>query len=284
MTIREVEHGRGSEGDAAQHVRRLTVAVISHKPYRMPTDPMYMPLHVGAAMHPDVLPDWAQDDTGDNISARNDKYSELTGLYWLWKNDGSDYQGIVHYRRHFGTANRLVKLTRRDRFERIVGGEEMSRLLNGVDIILPRRRNYYIETIYSHYAHTFPKVQLDTTRAIIAERQPAYLPAFDTLMEGKKAHMFNMFVMRRKKLDEYCSWLFPILEELEEHIDDSGYDAFNARYPGRISEMLMDVWLSTSGYRYAELPVLSPEPVNWAKKGSGFLMAKFCGQRYVASF
>jgi hypothetical protein len=250
----------------------------------MPTDPMYMPLHVGAVLHPDVLPDWVQDNTGDNISARNAKYSELTGLYWLWKNDASQYQGIVHYRRHFGTANGPFRLTRGDRFERIVGGEEILQLLQDVDIILPRRRNYYIETIYSHYAHTFPKTQLDTTRTIIAKRQQTYLSAFDTLMAGTRAHMFNMFIMSRKRLDEYCSWLFPILEELEVRIDDSGYDAFNARYPGRISEMLIDVWLNTHRYQYAELPVLSPEPVNWVKKGSGFLMAKFVGKKYGESF
>nr|AIA84558.1 CAZy families GT2/GT8 protein [uncultured Bifidobacterium sp.] len=59
--------------------------------------------------------------------------------------------------------------------------------------------------------------------------------------------MFNMFIMSRAKVDEYCSWLFPLLEGLEERIDDSGYDAFAARYPGRVSERLMDVWLRTTG-------------------------------------
>lgn len=284
VTTGGAERNRGPEGDTAQHTRRLTVAVISHKPYRMPTDPMYMPLHVGAALHPDVLPDWLQDNTGDNISERNAKYSELTGLYWMWKNDDSDYQGIVHYRRHFGTTNRLAHIVRRDRFERVVGSEEILGLLENHDIILPYRRNYYIETIYSHYAHTFPSEQLDTTRDIIAEQQPEYLPAFDALMKGKKAHMFNMFVMSREKLGEYCSWLFAILEELEHRTDDSAYSAFNARYPGRISEMLMDVWLNTREYSYAELPVVSPETVNWVKKGSGFLMAKFGGKKYGKSF
>jgi hypothetical protein len=268
--------------------RPVTVAVISHKPYRMPQDPMYLPLHVGAALHPDVLPDWAQDNTGDNISERNAKYSELTGLYWLWKNDDSDYQGIVHYRRHFGTANRSVKSAKgvasRDRFQRIVGEQELSQMLESCDIVLPRKRDYYIETIYSHYAHTFPGEQLDATRDIISEQHPEYLPAFDTQMKGKKAHMFNMFVMSREKLGEYCTWLFAVLEELERRTDDSAYDAFNARYPGRISEMLMDVWLNTRGYAYAELPVISPEPVNWAKKGIGFLMAKFGGKKYEKSF
>lgn len=244
---------------------------------------MYMPLHVGAALHPDVLPDWVQDNTGDNISDRNAKYSELTGLYWLWKNDDSDYQGIVHYRRHFGTANRLTRITHRDRFEKIVGSKEVLGLLEDYDIILPHKRNYFIETIYSHYAHTFLVGQLDATRSIIAERQPEYLASFDSLMEGKRAHMFNMFIMSREKLDKYCTWLFPILEELENRIDDSTYDAFNARYPGRISEMLMDVWLNEKKFVYAELPMLSPEPVNWMKKGVGFIVAKLVGKKYRKS-
>lgn len=284
VTTGGADQGHGLGEEPAQTTRRLTVAVISHKPYRMPTDPMYMPLHVGAALHPDVLPDWVQDNTGDNISDRNAKYSELTGLYWLWKNNDSDYQGIVHYRRHFGTANRLTRITHRDHFDRVAGSEETLGLLEDSDIILPHKRNYYIETIYSHYAHTFPGKQLDATRSIIAERQPEYLASFDSLMAGKRAHMFNMFIMSREKLGEYCTWLFPILEELGERIDDSGYDAFNVRYPGRISEMLLDVWLNTRGYAYSELPVISPEPVNWAKKGSGFLLAKFGGKKYAKSF
>ncbi|MFR5100595.1 MAG: DUF4422 domain-containing protein, partial [Bifidobacterium pseudocatenulatum] len=55
-----------------------------HKPYRTPDDPAYLPLHVGAALHPDVLPGIQGDDEGDNISRLNASYSELTALYWMW--------------------------------------------------------------------------------------------------------------------------------------------------------------------------------------------------------
>ena len=40
--------------------------------------------------------------------------------------------------------------------------------------------------------------------------------------------------MRRDLLADYCAWLFPILFELEQRTDDSAYDAFNLRYPGRV--------------------------------------------------
>lgn len=286
--------------------REITVAVVSHKLYRMPNDPVYLPLHVGAALHPDMLSDWAQDNTGENISSRNGKYSELTGLYWLWKNCDSDYIGLVHYRRHFASPSRKRR-TSKDRFDRVASGSELESLLHDVDIIVPRHRNYVIETIYSHYAHTFPVEHLNAARAIIAERCPGYLTAFDRVMKGTKAHMFNMFVMRRDLLNEYCAWLFPILFELENRIDDSPYDAFNLRYSGRVSEMLLDVWLygrelsgqavaskdfdedgaeaKVDGHvRVAELPVVSPEPVDWPAKIIGFLNAKFCGKKYSKSF
>lgn len=90
---------------------------------------------------------------------------------------------------------------------------------------------------------------------------------FDSVIRSTTAHMFNMLIMKDEKLDEYCNWPFPILCELQHRINPSQYDAFNARYPGRISEMLLDAWINTNGYSYLELPVISTEPVNWAKKG-----------------
>ena len=52
----------------------ICVAVAAHKPYRMPDDAMYLPLHVGAALHPNVVvaDNAAGDDTGENISRLND--------------------------------------------------------------------------------------------------------------------------------------------------------------------------------------------------------------------
>ena len=44
--------------------------------------------------------------------------------------------------------------------------------------------------------------------------------------------MFNMFVMRRLSIDQYCEWMFSILEEIENRVDISGYDAYEARIYG----------------------------------------------------
>lgn len=261
----------------------IKIAVATHKPYRMPDDPMYLPLHVGAALHPDVCEGMQGDDTGDNISAKNPYLCELTGLYWLWKNVDADYKGLVHYRRHLGSAD-LARRGAKDPFDRLVGREELAALLADTGIVVAKRRNYYIESVYGHYAHTFDADQFDTCREVLADVAPDYVPAWNRLMRSRGAHIFNMFVMRDDLFESYCSFMFDAIAELEKRIDPSQYDAFGARYLGRVSERLLDPWLETNGYHYKELPVVSPEPVDWAAKGKGFFAAKFLGRKYERSF
>ena len=93
-----------------------------------------------------------------------------------------------------------------------------------------------------------------------------------------------MLVMRADLFDAYCAWLFPLIDELASQIDASAYTPFEKRYPGRVSELLLDVWLKTNGQDVVELPLTSPEPTDWGKKGKGFLMAKFAGRKYAKSF
>lgn len=261
----------------------IIIAVATHKPYRMPDDSVYLPLHVGAALHPDVCEGMQGDDTGDNISRKNPFYCELTGLYWLWKNSDAQYKGLAHYRRYLGSPN-LMKRHARDRFDRVATGEELKPLLERYGIVVAKKRNYYIETVYSHYAHTFDSAQFDECRNVLRELCPEYAPAWDRLMISRGAHIFNMFVMDTCIFNAYCSWLYPILFELEKRINPSNYDSFGARYLGRVSERLLDPWLWTNGVKPAELPVVSTEPVDWPAKIRGFLSAKYLGKRYEKSF
>ena len=73
---------------------------MAHKKYEKLNNDIYIPLQVGAALHNSL--GYHSDNTGDNISERNPYYSELTGLYWLYKNDSDcDITGLCHYRRYF---------------------------------------------------------------------------------------------------------------------------------------------------------------------------------------
>ncbi len=258
----------------------IKIVVAAHKVYRMPDSDIYLPVHVGAAGKADI--GYIRDDSGENISEKNPQYCELTGLYWAWKNIEADYYGLVHYRRYFVDLKKPAH--KGDTYQRILGREYLEKLLQDTDIILPKKRNYYIESIYSHYAHTHYAEHLDCMKDIVEKRCPEYLSAYEDVLNSKKAHMFNMVIMSRSKFSTYCTWLFPLLEELEKRIDISDYDDFQARYIGRVSEILLNVWMEKNQYSYKELPVLMIGKVRWAKKIWSFLRAKFRGKKYEKGF
>lgn len=258
-------------------MKNTKIIIATHKQYQMPNDEIYLPVHVGKEGKEEL--GYVGDNTGINISLKNLNFCELTGLYWARHNLDSDYIGLAHYRRHF-----KGKQKDKNKFNTILTSQELTDLLNETDIVLPKKRKYYIETIYSHYAHTLHAEDLDITREIISEIYPNYLKSFDKIMKRRSAHMFNMFIMKKEYVEEYCDWLFEILFELEKRLDISHYSAFEARLYGRVSEVLLDVWLDYKGYEYKEIPVVFVGKTNWLKKGISFLKAKFFGKKYKESF
>ena len=260
---------------------KVKIIVATHKKYKMPDDELYLPVQVGSEGKENL--GYQVDNNGENISNKNATFCELTGLYWAWKNLDADYIGLCHYRRHF-TCKKLIPFNEEAKFKILLNKKQTEEILKDTDIILPKKREYYIENLYDHYKHTMYVETLDETRKIIEEKCPNYLPEFDKLHKRTSAHMFNMFVMKKEYLNDYCEWLFDILFELEKRIDSSKYDSFHARYLGRISELLLDVWINTNGLQYREVKVIDMQNVNWFKKGWAFLMAKFTGKKYRGSF
>lgn len=256
---------------------KKVLIVATHKKYKMPKYSCYLPLHVGKKGKNEL--GYIGDDTGNNISEKNPYYCELTGIYWAWKNLEADYIGLVHYRRYFGK-----KINKNIPFENIFSDIEIDELLKISDVILPKKRKYFIETLYSHYKNTMYIEPLDEAGKIILEKCPEYSMYFRKLYKRRSAHMFNMFIMKKEYFNKYCEWLFPILEELEKRIDHTKYDSFHARFYGRISELLLDIWIEKNKIKYIEVPVISMEKVNWLYKSSMFLISKFTKRKYMKSF
>lgn len=260
-------------------MKNVKLIVATHKNYDMPLDSLYLPIQVGAEGKKDI--GYTKDNTGENISLKNPYYCELTGLYWAWKNLEADYIGLCHYRRYF-KGN--LAFTVNGKSKKILSDRQIEKLLDKTDIILPKKRHYYIETLYSHYDHTMYVEPLDITGDIIKEYYPDYYKEFENLKKRRSAHMFNMFVMKKEILNEYLEWMFDILSKLENKVDASKYDSFHARFYGRVSELLLDVWINTKGYNYKEVGVMNIEKNNYLKKGISFLKAKFGKKKYGKSF
>lgn len=281
------------------------IIIAAHKPYAFPADDLYLPLQVGAAGHDEILDlstvylkdgkaygqTIMRDDMDENISDRNKGYSELTGLYWAWKNlHDADVIGLVHYRRMFTAKSRLF-IRGHEPLRCVLTEGELEVLLSQYDILVPKKRIYAIETLYSHYDHTLDGYQLDAAFDIIKEDYPGYVEYIEPICRRRWGYMFNMMIMRRRDIEDYCSWLFSILFKLEDRLKNEGYleglSAFEARLFGRVSEILFNIWLEDKirrGRKTGEVAVLSTEPENWTRKISSFMAAKFGSRKYGESF
>ena len=265
-------------------MKNIKIIVATHKKYIIPKDEIYLPVQVGKSLRkPEEYLEYQGDNDGENLSSKNLYYCELTALYWAWKNLNSDYIGLSHYRRHFSNTKKLPKNIQ-GRVDLVLSKEETEKILECTDVILPKKRKYYIENLYSHYKNTMYVEPLDETKKIIEEKYPEYVKEFNMLHKRTSAHMFNMFIMKKNLLDQYCTWLFDILFELEKRIPPEKYGKFHARYLGRVSELLLDVWINTNNIKYKEVRVIDIEKANWLKKGWAFFKAKFIGKKYERSF
>ena len=243
----------------------------THKITAMPQNrDLYMPILVGATKNFREGITFQRDDEGNNISDKNSSYNELTALYWAWKNlNNVDIIGLVQYRRYF------FKKFRNRKLNNVLDKCDIIHLMKDSDVILPKMRHYYIETNYSHYIHAHHQVPLDETRRIIISLYPSYLVSFDKVMSKRSAHMFNMFIMKKKYFNEYCEWLFDILEHVENSIDINGYSEQEKRVFGYLSEMLMDVWIDENNILFVENRWGMIGSQHFFKKIYNFMLRKF---------
>ncbi len=255
----------------------MSVYVTFHKPFRMfASEPVYTPLHVGKMIAHTEL-GIIGDNTGDHISAKNKTYSELTGLYWIWKNTCDDMVGLCHYRRYFmgGKPDLAMKLKKAGEFllgkgrllrniyqvsglkyaRFILKKRSIDELLSQYDVIIPFEYQMR-RTVREQFARRHNQKDLTLVENIIGEKYPAFLEAFHTCMEKKSFSPFNMFIMRRRHFESYMEWLFGILTEFESKANYSAYDSYQQRLPGFLAERLFNVWLLRSRLKVREMPIL----------------------------
>ena len=223
------------------------IYVVTHKNVDLKLPDNYVLLGVGDN---EIVGEHIHDNIYDNISSKNRNYCELTGLYWLWKNDVDSIVGLNHYRRLF-TVDDIESVD-------IISYSEIVDILGKYDIILPPLFNNCDKTVYEHYCDAHKKKDIDMVRDIIKICNPSYISSFDYIMNQNYEYGFNMFISTKELCDEYCNWLFNIFDVLENKIDLSGYDEYQQRVFGFLSERLFTVWIYSKSLNVKELYVRNP--------------------------
>ncbi len=197
------------------------------------------PIQVGAVLSEKRVAD-VTDCDGENISKKNGNYSELTALYWVWKNrlqhdegEGKwEYYGLVHYRR-------MLEFSR----------DDVTRLAdNDVDVVLPYPMPYE-PNIHAHHKRYLKNADWEAMLKAVREVQPEYANVFPDVLEQQYLYNYNIILAKKAVLREYCEWLFPILERTEELSEPKGSDRRD-RYIGYMGETLETLYFMKNTDRF----------------------------------
>lgn len=262
----------------------ISIFSIFHKPYEVPKSNLIIPLQVGKHLSK-IEMSMASDNTGDHIAEKNGTHSELTALYWIWKHlDSFDcgFIGLCHYRRYFTLPRTYVhkkflrselKIDPRpiysERFSesalnQATGAEfkaHLIALLKNSDIILPcslptMLTDKIAGSIKEQYIYHHIKEDWYLMRDAVLKLHPNLTEQFDSYFDQtNQMYCFNMFISNKQIFSDYCSWLFPIISELEKTVKVSEYP-YQRRIFGFFSERLLNLYVKIKNLKVAELPVI----------------------------
>lgn len=186
-----------------------------------------IPIQAGAALTDERVA-VLTDNSGENISHKNGNYSELTVLYWIWKNriatkdiPSSEYYGLFHYRRWLDISQ-----------------EDIERLYrNDVDVVLPFP-TIHEPDIREHHARYILHSDWEAVTKALQELAPEYYRSYDMIFSQQYMYNYNIFIAKADVIRRYCEWLFPILDRVEELSVPKGNERAD-RYIGYIGESLL---------------------------------------------
>jgi hypothetical protein len=242
----------------------IKIFICAHKEVPLPQHPYFLPIQAGAALHKPIH-SYQPDSEGDNISAKNPHFCELTCHYWAWKNlKDVDIVGLNHYRRYFDFQKKWPSFSADKHFistEAFLKQEyyfpNLEKILKKYDIILPIARYWRVSNTQQYGDYHIAK-DWEMLRQIIKERSPQYLPAFEKTMDhSNKAVGYNMFITHWKHFDAYSEWLFDILFEVERRVPPID-DPIQSRIYGYMSERLINVFCKHYKLRITHIPLIMP--------------------------
>ena len=177
------------------------------------------------------------DEMADNISQWNYLYSELTVTHWLWKKaPRARYLGLCHYRRHF-----------------VLTEEKRAALAEGAADVLLTTPRLTFPNVHRYFAGlpvtTMDEEDFQLMLGYIA-REDAGLAEFSRdFLEGQIHYPDNMVIARRDIYLAYCSFLFEILQGMQEEYRRQN-KARPDRYLGYVGELLTTVYFAYNRWKW----------------------------------
>jgi len=240
----------------------MKVFIATHDTAPTPAAQYLVRMQVGAALA-ERQTGCAHDDDGDNISARNPLYCELTALYWLWKHVEEDVIGLCHYRRYFSPVMAPFEPTlsaRRADVQALISLDPAGAIFMQeaaiAELIVPRPivcTGSLEEQYISHHGRPQDWHAMLAALALVHPDEARDARRFFT--QSNELTQYNMLIGRRDIVRLYCSWLFPVLAEAERLLNPELHP-LQPRALGFLSERLFSWWLESRKPRHIRRPIL----------------------------
>jgi len=247
---------------------RVAMYAVGHRADRMPAFPGVRRIVAGAGTAPPVTdPDVLRDDVGPNIADRNVAYSELTAIYWVWRNvHDLDAVGFCHYRRYFDFR---PQATGRERETHLRTPEEVrthsayfadptviGRHLAEGAVIVSRPMQLVACVPEQYMLGHLPEDYLAMVNYILT-RHPDYAGQLVAQARDQRLCGCNMFVMPWPEFDRLCRFWFDCLFGIEKTLETkrTGYQGRRLAF---LSERIFDLHvrrLRDSGQPFVEYPI-----------------------------
>jgi len=183
---------------------------------------------------------------GDNIDSENYRLNELTGLYYLWKNEHNvGYKGLEHYRRAIWDRTN----------HHLLEPSEIEDILQDHDVILTNNYVFFPGTMDNYcqprngYLHHIERMN-DQWNGF----GDFYWNWICTHYPNEHSWC-NMFIAREDVADEYCNMAFDLVFNLKQ-------PAGTTRYFAYCTEKLFSPWAAFKGLKvyHGRIKVYSDKP------------------------
>lgn len=182
-------------------------------------------IQVGADLTDSKIAD-LRDNVGNNISGKNRNYCELTATYFAWKNSKAAYKGLCHYRRIFDISDEQLQI--------LVTNHP------NVEVILPYPTVFYPDIKMQH-TYCINQTDWNAMLQALSEVAPDYYDAFNEVFAEPFFYNYNMLIAKAEVFDDYCSFLFSVLERVEKLTMPKGWERAD-RFAGYIGENLTTLY------------------------------------------
>ena len=98
-------------------------------------------------------------------------------------------------------------------------------------------------SVQEQYVRSHVESDLLTAVATLLELYPEYENAVNKVLKRNYMYPYNMFVMQKQELLNYCMWLFPLLDVIESKLDLTGRTSYQKRAIGFLTERIFNFWL-----------------------------------------